>query len=132
MGQEKIKESKGIIVMMTNHIKGNFQEKQNSIKITKMRKSKEVKSLVRKKGGEIVLKRTIINTGVKQTSGMKRKMKIPTMITTIIIILMKKFIMLKDIIMMNQAKINTKKEEKEGFQKQRMIRIGLIWINVIK
>merc|ERR1719435_234392 len=103
---------------MNNHIK---QEKINSIKKAMERKSKEVKSLVMRKGNKTILKRTIINIGVKQISGMMRRRKIEVIKITTIIILMKRFSMLKDILMMNQEKIDTKKEQKEDIHRKKMI-----------
>merc|ERR1719357_612149 len=121
-----------MIVLMNNHIK---QEKIDSIKKAMEKKSKEVKSLVIRKGNKTILKRTIINIGVKQISGMRKRRKIKVIKITTIIILMKRFSMLKDIIMMNQEKIDTKKKQKEDIQRKKMIGIlylKLILINSIK
>merc|ERR1719186_2197997 len=94
--------------MKSMNVKENIQTNISSIKRRKVIKNKEVKSLQKKKINLKVIKRTQKSLEVRQMTGMEKIMNI--------IILMMKFIMLRDIIVINQERTDTR-EEKLGLNR---------------
>merc|ERR1719427_912022 len=96
--------------MRRRNMKGSLHMEMNSIKTRTRIGNKGEKGLIKVKRNMKVLKKRG-NTEGKQMRGMMK---------TTIINLMRRYIMLNDITMINQGKIGMKKEQRENFRKEKM------------